>query len=277
MKILRLLIAVVAHWAGPSAFQQSPPLVPRPALKLIVEHPALAPYLHPEIAGRLPLVVSDHLLEPGVAPSRFGQPLRIVPDREVGTQPHLRIMTFEVDGSRAKAVVEYKAEGVQAGFDLRRDSKGWWTVVEARIVGHAAGTHQPDSEFAAVQSRGQAVMGVDQYTSKHVFEDLPDGGRIILDRDPRADTGGVARIRRHMHEITAAFEAGDFTKPFQVHAEVVPGTSVMAARRSAISYREVDRPRGAEVRIRSTDPAAIAAVHEFLAFQRGAHHAAGHE
>ena len=141
----------------------------------------------------------------------------------------------------------------------------------------AARAHQSDSAFAVVQSRGETVMGVDQYTSTHVFEDLPDGGRIILDRDPRADTGGVARIRRHMHEITAAFEAGDFTKPFQVHAEAVPGTSAMAARRSAIRYLEVDRPRGAEVRIRTTDPAAVAAVHEFLAFQRGAHHAAGHE
>lgn len=266
MRILACLLVVAV------GLQQLQPLLPRPVLKLIVEHPALAPYVHPEIAGRVPLVVSDHLLEPGVTPSRFGQPLRIVPDREVGTKPHLRILSFDVDGFRAKAVVEYKVEGVQAIFDLRRDSKGWWTVVDATVA-----AHQPDSAFAALQSRGETVMGVDQYTSTHVFEDLPDGGRIILDRDPRADTGGVARIRRHMHEITAAFEAGDFTKPFQVHAGVVPGTSVMAARRSAISYREVDRPRGAEVRIRSTDPAAIAAVHEFLAFQRGAHHAAGHE
>src|SRR5213593_848498 len=123
MRIFRLLIAVVAHWAGPSAFQQSQPLVPRPVLKLIVEHPALAPYLHPEAASRVPLIVSDHLLEPGVTPSRFGQPLRIVQDRDVGTRPHLRIWSFEVDGSRAKAVVEYRAEGVEAVFNLRRDSK----------------------------------------------------------------------------------------------------------------------------------------------------------
>lgn len=129
MKILvcQLVVAV--------GLQQPQPLLPRPVLKLIVEHPALAPYLHTEIAGRVPLLVSDHLLEPGVTPSRFGQPLRIVPDREVGSQPHLRIIRFQVDGSRAKAVVEYKVEGVQAVFDLRRDSKGWWTVVDAH-VGH---------------------------------------------------------------------------------------------------------------------------------------------
>jgi hypothetical protein len=268
MKILACLLVVAV------GLQQPQPLLPRPALKLIVEHPVLAPYLPAEAAGRAPLVVSDHLLEPGITPTRFGQPLRIVQDRDVGKQPHLRISRFEVHGARAKAVVEYRVEGVEAVFDLRRDSKGWWTVANATVAEHQ---HQADREFAAVQSRGETVMGVGQYTSAHVFEDLPDGGRIILDRDSPADTGDVSRIRRHMRDITAAFEAGDFTKPFQVHAEAVPGTAVMAARRSAIRYVEVDRPRGAEVRIRTTDPAAIAAVHEFLAFQRGAHHAAGHE
>src|SRR2546429_935784 len=117
-------------------------LVPRPVLKLIVEHPVLAPYLHPETPGRVPLLVSDHLLEPGVTPSRFGQPLRIVPDRELGTKPHLRVLSFEVDGARAKAVVEYKVEGVQAVFDLRRDSKGWWTVADAKVAEVGRGPHK---------------------------------------------------------------------------------------------------------------------------------------
>ena len=74
-----------------------------------------------------------------------------------------------------------------------------------------------------------------------------------------------------------AFAAGDFTQPFQVHAEQVPGTAVMAARSARIAYQAIDRPRGAEVRIVTTDPTAVSAVHAFLAFQRGAHHAAGHE
>jgi len=136
MKVLacQLLVAV--------GLQQQQPLLPRPALKLIVEHPVLAPYLHPEAAGRVPLVVSDHLLEPGVTPSRFGQPLRIVQDRDVGTQRHLRISSFEVDGSRAKAVVEYRAEGVEAVFNLRRDSKGWWTVVDAEVSEHRSSPHK---------------------------------------------------------------------------------------------------------------------------------------
>jgi hypothetical protein len=128
-----------------------------------------------------------------------------------------------------------------------------------------------------MQARGHAVMGVDQYTSAHIFEDLSDGGRIVLDRDDGSDTAGIVAIRQHMREIAAAFQAGDFAKPFQVHAEEVPGTAVMTARRTTIVYAAIDRPRGAEVRLRTTDSAAVAAIHAFLAFQRTAHHAAGHE
>ncbi len=124
-----------------------------------------------------------------------------------------------------------------------------------------------------MQARGEMVMGVNQYTSAHVFEALPDGGRIIL--DTRSDSAGIARIRRHLRDIAAAFQAGDFDQPFQVHAAAVPGTSVMAARRATISYQAIDRPRGGEVRIRTRDPAAVRAVHEFLAFQRRAHHSGG--
>jgi hypothetical protein len=134
-----------------------------------------------------------------------------------------------------------------------------------------------DSAFAAVQARGRGVMGVDQYTSAHVFEDLPDGGRIVLDRDEARDTTGVAAIRAHMREIAGEFARGDFTSPGLVHARDVPGTAVMTARASTLSYIASDRPRGAEVRIRSADPEAVKAVHEFLAFQRSDHRAAGHE
>ena len=154
------------------------------------------------------------------------------------------------------------------------------TLLLALVVGSVLpackGARQSDSAFARVQARGETVMGVNQYTSAHVFEDLPDGGRIVLDRDTSSDIAGIAQIRRHMRDIAASFEAGDFTKPFQVHAEAVPGTSVMAARRGRITYQTLDRPRGAEVRIHTTDAAAVAAVHEFLAFQRRAHHAPGH-
>src|SRR6266571_3622437 len=94
---------------------------------------------------------------------------------------------------------------------------------------------------------------------------------------PASKEAAMSRMCRRMRDIAASFEAGNFTKPFQVHAAAVPGAAVMAARRGDITYQEIDRPRGAEVRIHSSDAAAVAAVHEFLTFQRRAHHASGHE
>jgi hypothetical protein len=131
-----------------------------------------------------------------------------------------------------------------------------------------------DTGFAALQERGKAAMGVDQYTSTHKFDALADGGRIELQRDSD-DSAGVAQIRKHLREIAAAFKSGDFTTPAFVHLKEVPGTRVMAARRSQISYTFKPLPRGGEVRIVTKDPEALKAIAEFMAFQRGDHHAGG--
>lgn len=132
-----------------------------------------------------------------------------------------------------------------------------------------------DTSYEATQQRGAVAMGVDQYTSTHVFQPLPDGGRIMLQRD-EPDSAGTAEIRAHMRMIAAAFAAGDFAVPGFVHAQTVPGTDVMTARRAAIAYTAETLPRGAQVRLRTADSAAVRAIHAFLAFQRDAHHAGAH-
>lgn len=137
-----------------------------------------------------------------------------------------------------------------------------------------AGAQHHDSAFAAMQERGKAAMGVDQYASTHRFDALEDGGRIELVRND-GDSADVARIRTHMREIARAFANGDFSTPAAVHLRSVPGADVMAARRRFITYEPRDIPRGAELRIRTTDPEALRAIHRFMAFQRDEHHAGG--
>ncbi len=129
-----------------------------------------------------------------------------------------------------------------------------------------------DSGFPGVQSRGQVAMGVNQYTSTHLFTPLPDGGRIELQRNG-ADSAGTEQIRQHMTLIAQQFKGGDFHLPGFVHARDVPGTAVMAAKRAALEYSVESLPRGAALRIRTADPEAVAAIHTFLAFQRQDHHA----
>lgn len=132
-----------------------------------------------------------------------------------------------------------------------------------------------DSDFAALQTRGQSAMGVDQYTSTHLFDSLADGGRIELQRDT-GDSRDIATIRAHLKEVMAAFQRGDFSTPGFVHAQEVPGTRVMAARRAHLSYRYADLPQGGEIRITTRDAEALRAIHEFVAFQRKDHRAGGH-
>src|SRR5919109_4722080 len=74
-------------------------------------------------------------------------------------------------------------------------------------AGHRQATGSgPDTAFAALQKRGARVMGVDQYTSSHTFEALPDGGRIEFVRDVD-DSAGVEAIREHLRTIARQFAA----------------------------------------------------------------------
>lgn len=149
---------------------------------------------------------------------------------------------------------------------------------EAEAEQAAADRAAADSAFAELQERGASAeaMGVDQYTSTHVFEDLADGGRIELQRDAD-DPVGTEQIRDHLQLIVDRFAAGDFAIPGFVHdTDQVPGTATMAERRDAIDYEFAELPRGGEVRIRTSDPEVVRAVHEFLAFQRGDHRTGDH-
>jgi hypothetical protein len=123
---------------------------------------------------------------------------------------------------------------------------------------------------AGMQKRGAEVMGVDQETSVHVFEALPNGGIIELQR-AGADTAGARTIREHLRTIALAFRAGDFSGPSYIHMTSVPGARVMADRRSYIRYDYRELPRGGALRITTTDLAARKAIWEFIAYQRNEH------
>ncbi|HSB55859.1 MAG TPA: hypothetical protein VLD58_15965 [Gemmatimonadales bacterium] len=133
-----------------------------------------------------------------------------------------------------------------------------------------------DSAFQALQQRGGVYMGVDQTRSAHRFDSLDDGGRIEL-VSTTGDSADVAAIRRHFQVIAGQFRQGDFTTPFAVHADTVPGTKVMRERRAAISYDMSEVPGGAQLRLKTADQMAIAAIHQFMAYQRAEHHSPGQE
>ncbi len=138
----------------------------------------------------------------------------------------------------------------------------------------APATAKGDSSFAAMQARGKMAMGVDQSTSTHSFDALPNGGRITLLRNEN-DSLGIAQIRAHLRLIQHAFQAGDFSTPQFVHMQMMPGTAEMARLRNVILYSYRELPRGGEVVMTTRDSSAIAAIHAFMGAQRSEHHASG--
>ena len=120
---------------------------------------------------------------------------------------------------------------------------------------------------------GAAVMGFDQEKTAHHFYLHDDGGTIDVSVKDAADTQNRGAIRTHLPHIAGMFGRGDFEAPMLVHdSRDVPGTAVLATLKQRIAYTYVETPAGGRVDIVTTDPAALAAVHEFLRYQIREHH-----
>jgi hypothetical protein len=143
----------------------------------------------------------------------------------------------------------------------------------------AVGTPQPlsaqqaDSQFKAMNERHGETIGDDPMALEHQFVQQPDGGDIILERQIHEDLG-INQIRAHLLLISRSFARGDFSLPGFVHEKPVPGTAVMAERADKISYTVEDLEHGGVVHIRTSDPEALKAVHDFIAFQIAEHRTA---
>jgi len=119
----------------------------------------------------------------------------------------------------------------------------------------------------ALDKRGADAMGFDQHAATHHFRILPTGGAIEVVAKEATDAATLEAIRRHLRGIADEFARGEFASPVATHAEVPPGVRDMARLKDAITYRYEDAPGGGRVAIATTDPHALAAVHEFLRYQ----------
>ena len=139
----------------------------------------------------------------------------------------------------------------------------------AALIMLAALSGPPDQAMA---HRGATVMGFDQEKTAHHFRLYADGGAIEVAVRESSDTKDRDAIRSHLPHIAMMFGDGNFDAPMLVHDSAnVPGTNVMAARKNMITYRYEDSPAGGRVSITTTDPDALAAVHQFLRYQIAEH------
>ncbi len=115
--------------------------------------------------------------------------------------------------------------------------------------------------------RGEHAMGFSQTATTHHFRLLPDGGYVQVQANDAADNMNVDHIRMHLQQQARRFAAGDFSAPELTHDRVPPGVSAMQQLKSSIHYTYRQIERGGRLRISSSNPQAVGAIHEFLKFQ----------
>lgn len=127
------------------------------------------------------------------------------------------------------------------------------------------------AQHAAVDQRGDRVMGFSHQKTRHAFRLFADGGAVEVRANDAADAENVAAIRAHLKEIAAEFAKGDFAKPREIHGRVPDGAETMRSLGAAIAYRYEELERGARVRLVTKDARAVEAIHAFLRFQIADH------
>ncbi len=124
---------------------------------------------------------------------------------------------------------------------------------------------QTDPHHAGVNSRGDVAMGFDHGKTTHHFILRPYGGDIDVSANDAADSASRDRIRHHLSMIQKKFTEGDFTDPMFIHGRVPPGVPQM--RSGHVKYQYATTPKGAILKLSSSDQTTIAAIHDFLKFQ----------
>jgi hypothetical protein len=117
-----------------------------------------------------------------------------------------------------------------------------------------------------VQTRGDQAMGFSHEITTHHFLLTKDGGVIKAEANNPDDASRNA-IQHHMQHIAMLFSEGDFNAPMFIHDQVPPGVPTMKRLKDQITYRAEPTKQGAEVRITTSNPEALEAVHQFLTFQ----------
>lgn len=123
------------------------------------------------------------------------------------------------------------------------------------------------SHSAGMNERGEQVMGFPQTKTTHHSFLSRGGGVIQVEADESSDTTSRDEIREHLAHIAKMFSHGDFNAPMLIHAQTPPGVPEMKRLKGRISYKFEQTNRGGQVRISTSDPQALSAVHDFLRFQ----------
>ncbi len=119
--------------------------------------------------------------------------------------------------------------------------------------------------------RGEVAMGFNQSLIHHHFMATNTGGQIMIMSTNTSDTKTIDEIRSHVKDIQYEFSQGNFTKPFYIHAQIVPGTDIMISKKDLIQYSIKDIDGGSILILTTNDTQLLDAIQQFMNFQSSQH------
>ena len=123
-----------------------------------------------------------------------------------------------------------------------------------------------------MMERGNIAMGFNQSKIAHQFIATSDGGKIVVTALNNSDSQTIKKIKNHIMDIQKEFSEGNFTKPFFIHAQEVPGTETMTEKKHLIRYDILEMNNGSTLLLTTNDKELIDAINQFMEFQSREHH-----
>ncbi|MFG3496981.1 aspartate carbamoyltransferase [Streptomyces sp. NPDC047928] len=112
-----------------------------------------------------------------------------------------------------------------------------------------------------VAREGTSVMPFDLDRTTHRFTPEQDGLREEVISDDPKDVTQIRLIREHLEHEGRRFRRGDYGDPARIHGTAMPRLGELTAGAGRITLTYTERPDGAALRFRTTDPALVEALH----------------
>ena len=136
----------------------------------------------------------------------------------------------------------------------------------------ALDTNNQSAASISMLERGDLAMGFNQSKILHQFKSTPTGGEILITALNNSDIETIKQIKNHISIIQKEFSAGNFTKPFYIHTQDVPGTKLMSEKKDLIKYSINKINNGAILILETKDKELLDAIHQFITFQNTEHY-----
>ncbi len=125
--------------------------------------------------------------------------------------------------------------------------------------------------MSQMMQRGNVAMGFDQIKISHEFSPTKFGGQLKITALDDKDNQTISQIQSHTRDIQHDFAEGNFTKPFFIHAQSVPGTDAMTQNKDQIEYKIQELKNGSILLLITNNPSLVSAINQFMSYQSTEH------